>query len=71
MSYSASVLNEIALEARDLLEIPRDPCISLIIGFGYPEIEYARGIQKDRKKFIHRANENIEKSHQTSLDDIN
>jgi hypothetical protein len=28
--------------------------MGLIIGFGYPEIVYARGIQKDRSNKIHR-----------------
>jgi hypothetical protein len=28
--------------------------MGLIIGFGYPEIPYARGVQKDRSAKIHR-----------------
>ena len=29
-----------------MLEIPEDHYIGMIIGFGYPEIEYARGTQR-------------------------
>ncbi|MCR4676820.1 MAG: nitroreductase family protein [Sphaerochaetaceae bacterium] len=54
MSYSAEVLNELAPEARDMLGIPKGHYMGLIVGFGYPEIEYARGVQKDRKNKIHR-----------------
>ena len=39
---------------RELLGIPRDHYTGLIVGFGYPEIEYARGVQKDRSRKIHR-----------------
>ena len=54
MSYSAEVLNELAPEARAMLNIPKDHYMGLIVGFGYPEIEYARGVQKDRRAKIHR-----------------
>lgn len=54
MSYSAEVLNELAPEARAMLNIPKDHYTGLIIGFGYPEIEYARGVQKDRLAKTHR-----------------
>lgn len=54
MSYSAEVLNELAPEARRMLNIPEDHYTGLIIGFGYPEIPYARGTQKDRGRKIHR-----------------
>ena len=54
MSYAAEVLNELSPEARAMTGIPKDHCIPLIVGFGYPEIKYARGVQKDRKKIIHR-----------------
>ena len=54
MSYSAEVLNELAPEARAMLNIPKDHYTGLIVGFGYPEIEYVRGVQKDRKRKIHR-----------------
>ena len=54
MSYSAEVLNELAPKARDMLNIPKDHYTGLIVGFGYPEIEYARGVQKDRGRKVHR-----------------
>jgi NAD-dependent dihydropyrimidine dehydrogenase PreA subunit/nitroreductase len=53
MSYSASVINDVP-GAREMLGIPNDHYMGLIIGFGYPEIVYARGIQKDRSSKIHR-----------------
>ena len=58
MSYSAEVLNELAPEAREMLGIPADHYTGLIIGFGYPEIKYARGVQKERKGKIHRWSDN-------------
>lgn len=54
MSYSAEVLNELTPEARKMLHIPLDHYTGLIVGFGYPEIKYARGVQKDRGRKIHR-----------------
>ena len=49
MSYPADVLIELAPEAKKMLHIPQDHYMKLIVGFGYPEIPYARGVQKDRK----------------------
>ena len=57
MSYPAEVLNELAPKARVMLNIPKDHYTGLIVGFGYPEIRYARGVQKDRKRKIHRYSE--------------
>lgn len=37
---------ELAPVAREMLGIPSDHYMKLIVGFGYPEIEYARGVQK-------------------------
>ena len=54
MSYSAEVLNELSPSARKMLGIPEDHYTGLIVGFGYPEIRYARGVQKERKGKIHR-----------------
>lgn len=54
MSYPAEVLEELAPEARAMLDIPKDHYMKLIVGFGYPEIRYARGVQKDRGRRIHR-----------------
>lgn len=33
-------------DIRSLLEIPEDHCVPVMIGFGYPEIPYARGAQR-------------------------
>lgn len=57
MSYPAEVLNELAPKAREMLNVPKDHYTGLIVGFGYPEIRYARGVQKDRKRKIHRYTE--------------
>lgn len=54
MSYSAEVLNELAPEARKMLNIPLNHYTGLIVGFGYPEIKYARGVQKDKGAKVHR-----------------
>lgn len=54
MSYPSDVLQELACEARDLLGVPPNHYMKLIVGFGYPEIRYARGVQKDRRNKIHR-----------------
>ena len=54
MSYSAEVLNELVPKAREMLNIPREHYTGLIVGFGYPEIQYARGVQKDRSAKTHR-----------------
>jgi hypothetical protein len=40
------------------LDTPKDHCMKLIVGFGYPEIKYARGVQKDRRKKVHKYSEN-------------
>lgn len=53
MSYSSDVIQDNP-QARKMLGIPEDHYMKLIIGFGYPEIEYARGTQKERKPKIHR-----------------
>lgn len=55
MSYAPTVLNEIAPKARKMLGIPDSHCIPLVVGFGYPEIKYARGVCKDRGDKTHRA----------------
>lgn len=57
MSYSAEVLNELAPKAREMLNIPKEHYTGLIVGFGYPEIKYARGVQKDRSAKTHRYSE--------------
>ncbi|MBQ8161497.1 MAG: nitroreductase family protein [Clostridia bacterium] len=62
MSYSAEVLNELAPQAREMLNIPRDHYTGMIVGFGYPEIPYARGVQKDRSAKTHRYSESNRKT---------
>lgn len=57
MSYPAEVLQELAPKARKMLGIPDNHYASLIVGFGYPEIKYARGVQKDRSSKTHRYSE--------------
>lgn len=54
MSYPADVLKELAPATREMLNIPADHYMNLIVGFGYPEIRYARGVQKERGGKIHR-----------------
>lgn len=54
MSYPSDVLRELAPQAREMLGIPADHYMKLIVGFGYPEIEYARGVQKDKDRKVHR-----------------
>lgn len=54
MSYPAEVLEELAPEIRKMVGIPENHYASLIVGFGYPEIKYARGVQKDRSQKTHR-----------------
>lgn len=54
MSYPSDVLRELAPEAFKLLGIPQDHYMKLIVGFGYPEIQYARGVQKEGRRKIHR-----------------
>lgn len=61
MSYSAEVLNELAPKAREMLGIPKEHYTGLIVGFGYPEIEYARGVQKDRSAKTHRYSDDKER----------
>ena len=57
MSYPAEVI-ESNLVAREMLGIPKDHYMKLIVGFGYPEIKYCRGVQKSRKNKIHRYTQN-------------
>lgn len=56
MSYAPTVLNEVAPEAGKLLRIPENHCMPLIVGFGYPEIHYARGVRKSSIR-IHRTSD--------------
>lgn len=53
MSYPSDLLQELAPEARDMLNIPKNHYMKLIVGFGYPEIKYFRGVQKKRDRKVH------------------
>ena len=54
MSDPTEVLNELAPQATEMLHIPKDHFNGCIADFGYPEIPYARGVQKERPGKIHR-----------------
>ena len=49
-TYSAELLAK-NKEVRCLLNIPYDHRFMTVVGFGYPQYEYARGIEKQRKVF--------------------
>lgn len=54
MSYPVEVLEKLVPIARKILGIPEDHYMKLIVGFGYPEIKYVRGTQKNRANKINR-----------------
>ncbi|MDO4465701.1 MAG: nitroreductase family protein [Bacillota bacterium] len=54
MSYPAEVIEQLVPEVKTMLGIPKNHYMGLIVGFGYPEIPYARGVQKSRPGKIHR-----------------
>ena len=45
MTFPLSVL-ELMPRIRAMLEIPEEHYVGMIIGFGYPQIPYARGTQR-------------------------
>lgn len=51
MSYCIDVL-ELMPDIQSLLKIPQDHYISVAVGFGYPEIIYARGVQKEDERCV-------------------
>jgi Fe-S-cluster-containing hydrogenase component 2 len=54
LTFPLGVLN-LMPEIRAMLQIPRDHYIGMLIGFGYPEIRYARGVQRGvEENRIHR-----------------
>ena len=53
MSYPSDVITDNP-EARALLGIPENHYMKLIVGFGYSEIKYQRGTQKDGYRKVHR-----------------
>ncbi len=60
MSYPAEVI-ERNDEARELLGIPKNHSMKLIVGFGYPEIKYHRSTQKNGIRKVHRFSEKRKK----------
>ncbi|WP_448902036.1 hypothetical protein [Eubacterium sp.] len=54
LTFPLAVLNTMP-EIKRMLKIPKNHYIGIILGFGYPEIKYSRGVQKEMdKKRIHR-----------------
>lgn len=53
MSYPSDVITDNP-EARAMIGIPKEHYMKLIVGFGYPEIKYHRGSQKEGYRKIHR-----------------
>ena len=53
MSYPSDVIADNP-EARAMIGIPKEHYMKLIVGFGYPEIKYHRGSQKEGYRKIHR-----------------
>ncbi len=53
MTYPLDVLN-LMPDIKSQLQIPEDHYIGMIIGFGYPEITYARGVQREDCRKIKR-----------------
>ncbi len=49
MTYPLGVLDNMP-EIKAMLRIPEDHYIGMIVGFGYPQITYARGVQRDYEK---------------------
>lgn len=52
MSYCVDVLN-LMPDIRAMLEIPKNHYYSIAVGFGYPEIRYARGTDKAEQLKLH------------------
>ena len=53
MSTSVGVLDMVP-EAREMLGIPEDHCIPVVVGFGYPEVRYPRGVQREGGTAVYR-----------------
>lgn len=53
MIYPLSVLENMP-DIKAMLQIPEDHYTAMAVGFGYPEIRYARGVQREQKGKIHR-----------------
>ena len=62
MTFPIGVLKTMP-EIKAMLKIPDDHCVPMLIGFGYPEIQYARGSQRTTlPSKIHRLHFDDEKS---------
>jgi len=56
LTFPLSVLERMP-DIKAMLNIPNHHYVGMMIGFGYPEIKYARGIQREMKQSrIHRLN---------------
>lgn len=53
MSYPVEVL-KLMPDLREMLEIPENHYFGMMAGFGFPEISYARGVQKEDELKVHR-----------------
>lgn len=53
MTFPLAALSKMP-EIRALLQIPEDHYLACVMGFGYPEIEYHRGVQREGIAKIHR-----------------
>ena len=54
LTFPLGVLEQMP-DIKVMLNIPDNHYIGMMIGFGYPEIQYARGVQREMKQSrIHR-----------------
>lgn len=53
MIYPLSVLDNMP-ELRAMLRIPENHYVGMVVGFGYPEFTYARGVQREDAGTVHR-----------------
>ena len=53
MSYLVDVL-KLMPDLRNMLEIPENHYFGVMVGFGFPEISYTRGVQKKDELKVHR-----------------
>ncbi|MCC8163080.1 MAG: nitroreductase family protein [Lachnospiraceae bacterium] len=52
MTYTVGVFDNIP-EARKMLHIPESHYLGVVVGFGYPEIVYKRGVQRENINPVH------------------
>lgn len=60
MSYPSDLFEENP-ELKQMLEIPENHYMKLMVGFGYPEISYHRGSQKEGLRKIYRYSKKVKK----------